>query len=148
MKTLTGLALIIALCATTTACRHGQLRDSLTQDNINLAKKILADFNRHDWAAMTACYRDTALFLDPTYGPEYVPKTHPQLVARYAELQNHVPNVRSTIKDIYADGDKVIVETVFSGTQQSGTFTLPAALVLTIKNNKIVREAMYYNAVN
>jgi ketosteroid isomerase-like protein len=99
---------------------------------------------------MAACYSDTAEFLDPSFGTEYVKKTRAETAAKYAELQQMLPDIHDEIVDITASGDKVVVQFVSTGSAQGTdgkkeTFTLPICSVLTIKGGKIIKDATYYD---
>ena len=45
-----------------------------TNKNIETARAMFDAFNRHDWNAMANYYSESASFLDPSYGKEYVTK--------------------------------------------------------------------------
>jgi ketosteroid isomerase-like protein len=91
-------------------------------------------------------YVDSASFLDPSYGREYVRKSRNELVAKYSEMQTVFPDIHDEIVGLYPSGDKVSIEFVSSGTAANGQkFSLPISCILTLKDGKIVKDATYYD---
>jgi ketosteroid isomerase-like protein len=139
MKYATGLllALLMVGCA---AHNDGQ-------DNAAKARQMFEAFNRHDWNAMAAFYAEPAMFLDPSFGTEYVQQTRKQTAEKYSSMQQMFPDLHDEIAGVYPSGDKVTVEFVSTGTApDSSTFRLPIITVLTFDNNGlIVRDATYYD---
>lgn len=121
---------------------------SVDQDEpgIDVAKKLFDAFNRHDWKAMADLYSDSALFLDPAFGKEFVSKSRAETIAKYAELQTLFPDIHDEVTHILPSGENVIVEFISSGTAPDGTtFSLPIVSILTIRNGLIVKDATYYD---
>jgi hypothetical protein len=141
MKTLLlflGISLVTISCGT---------RDN--EKNIAVASLMFEAFNQHDWEKMTSYYSDEALFLDPSYGTEYVTKSRKETAGKYAELQKMFPNIRDHIVGMYPSGDKVTVEFVSSGTLgDTLKFQLPIVTVLTFKAGIIIKDATYYDQEN
>ena len=103
-------------------------------------------FNRHDWKAMSEHYTDSALFLDPSFGIDYVVQTRNEMVAKYTAMEQLFPNVHDKVVTLLAKDDKVVVEFISTGSSgDSLSFTLPISCVLTLRNNLIVKDATYYN---
>jgi len=120
------------------------------QQNQEIAKSMFEAFSRHDWKAMAEHYADSAHFLDPSLGKEYVHQSHGQIITKYGEMENVFPDIRDEIVGMYSSGDKVIVEFVSTGTAitdkgEQTSFRLPISSVLTIHDGKIVRDATYYD---
>lgn len=106
-------------------------------------------FNRHAWDSMAGYYADSAMFLDPSFGMEYVLKTRKETAAKYRELAVIFPDIHDKVAGMYASGDKVTVEFVSTGTMgDTLTFKLPIVAVLTFKEGMIVRDATYYDLEN
>jgi ketosteroid isomerase-like protein len=117
-----------------------------TKANVAVVKNMFDAFNRHDWKAMADYYIDSAFFLDPSYGLEYVRQSRGQLVKKYSEMQQLFPDIHDELVGAYLSGDKVTIEFVSSGTSGDGTkFKLPISCILTIKDGKIVKDATYYD---
>lgn len=113
-----------------------------------IARALFDAFNKHDWETMAALYADTASFLDPSQGIDYVKQTHAQTIAKYKEMESWMPDIHDEVTGIYASGDKVFVEFIASGTAPDGTkFRLPIASVLTLHDGKIVKDATYYDLI-
>lgn len=114
--------------------------------NEEATRKMYAAFNAHNWKAMADCYAENAMFLDPSFGKEYVVQTHAQIEAKYAELNGMFPDIHDEVVEMYSIDDKVIIQFVATG--QSGDsikLKLPICGVLTFKDGKIVRDATYYD---
>jgi ketosteroid isomerase-like protein len=128
------------------ACRSAPASDDR---NLIIAAKLFEAFNRHDWQAMAGLYADTASFLDPSFGMEYVRKTRTETAAKYAELQALFPDIHDEVVGMYASGDKVTVEFVSTGkANDTLAFKLPIVTVLTFKDDLIVKDATYYDLEN
>lgn len=117
-----------------------------TAANVEVANKMFAAFNKHDWQAMANCYAETASFLDPSFGTEYVSKTRQETIAKYNEMTTMFPDLHDEVIDMYATGDKVIAEFIATGSMgDSIKFRIPIAIVLTMKEGLIVKDATYYD---
>jgi ketosteroid isomerase-like protein len=126
-----------------TACSYSLQRD---ESRIAAAKKVFEAFNNHNWKAMADLYSDSALFLDPSFGKEYVSKTRMETIKKYSEMQKMFPDIHDTVKTIYPSGQTVIIEFISTGTAPDGTkFTLPITSILTFKDGLIVKDATYYD---
>lgn len=129
-----------------TACIACSPSDNVQQQNVALTNKMFEAFNKHDWQAMASYYTNDALFLDPSFGKDYVTKTQQETAAKYSELQKMFPDLHDEVVGIYPSGDKVTVEFIATGTMgDSISFKLPIASVLTFKDGKIIRDATYYD---
>jgi ketosteroid isomerase-like protein len=119
-----------------------------TQEEKNMAhvRSMFDAFNRHDWKAMSEHYTDSALFLDPTLGVEYVHQSRTETADKYAAMETMFPNIKDEVITIFAKEDKVAIEFISTGSSgDSITFKLPISCILTLKDNLIVRDATYYN---
>ena len=103
-------------------------------------------FNRHDWKAMAEHYVDSASFLDPAFGKEYVKQSRDQVASKYKDMESAFPDIHDELIGIYPSGNKVIVEFISTGTASDGVkFALPIGCILTIEHGKIVNDATYYD---
>lgn len=123
-----------------------KVKQNNEEQNVAIANALFDAFNKHDWETMASHYADTASFLDPSLGIDYVRQTHAQLVAKYKEMESWMPDIHDDIMGVYASGDKVFIEFVSTGTApDGGKFRLPLACVLTLQQGKIVKDATYYD---
>jgi ketosteroid isomerase-like protein len=139
MKLLIGFLLtaLIVSCQSPSGSEEG---------NTAMTKQMFQAFNKHDWSAMAGYYAPSALFLDPSFGPEYVTKLREETVSKYAAMQKMFPDIRDDITGLYPFGDKVAIEFISTGTSSDGQkFNLPIITVLTFKDGMIVKDATYYD---
>lgn len=138
----------LSLFSLVVGCESRQARIS-PEANVELVKGMFDAFNKHDWEQMASFYADTAEFLDPSLGKEYVRQTRNEVAAKYRALSESISNIHDDVKGIYPSGDKVFVEFVSTGTLPDGSlFLLPIGGVLTIQEGKIIRDATYYDNSN
>lgn len=119
-----------------------------TQEEINTkhVQGMFDAFNRHDWKAMAEYYADSAHFLDPAFGSEYVIQTRKETAGKYADMEHLFPTLHDEVVSMVAQGDKVAVEFISTGSfGDSLSFKLPISCVLTLRDNLIVKDATYYN---
>lgn len=117
--------------------------------NAETTRAMFDAFNRHDWSAMTNYYSDSARFLDPSYGHDYVTKSRQETAAKYAEMQKMFTDIHDELIGVYPSGDKVTVEFISTGTMSDSIkFSLPIISVLTFENGLIVKDATYYDLEN
>lgn len=148
MKNLFILALgTLALAACLSKESNQQTTETTGVSNEKLVKQYFEYFNKHDWQQMAAMYSDTAEFKDPSLGEGIVGQTHAQIIKKYGELQQMIPDVRDSIITIYPSGDKhTIVEFISTGTApDKSKFTLPICTIFTIDNGKITQDFTYYD---
>lgn len=112
------------------------------------ARKMFEAFNRHDWKAMADHYHDSAAFLDPSFGKEYVIQSREATIEKYTGFQKMFPDIHDEIVGMYSADDKVIVEFISTGTADSISFKLPIITVLTFSDGLIVKDATYYDLEN
>jgi ketosteroid isomerase-like protein len=114
--------------------------------NRAVADRMFEAFNKHDWEAMANCYSETASFLDPSFGTEYVSKTRQETVAKYNEMTRLFPDLHDEVTAMYTSEDKVIAEFIATGSMSDSVkFRIPIAIVLTMKDGRIVKDATYYD---
>jgi ketosteroid isomerase-like protein len=119
------------------------------EKNAAAATRLFEAFNKHNWQEMASLYSEDALFLDPSYGQEYVRKSRKETAAKYLEMEKMFPDIRDEIIGIYPSGDIVTVEFVSTGTMNDSiNFKLPIISVLTFENGLIVKDATYYDLEN
>ncbi len=117
-----------------------------TAKNEQLVRSMFEAFNRHDWEAMASHYSDSALFLDPSFGTDYVWQTRTEMVIKYKEMHALFPDLHDEVVTVTANDNRVAVEFISTGTQPDGKqFELPIGCVLTLEAGKIVKDATYYN---
>lgn len=137
------IIITLLLIASLPGCQQLQNKE---QANVAVVQSMFDAFNRHDWPAMANHYADSALFLDPSFGKDYVIRSQHETAAKYAEMQMLFPDIRDDITGMYSTGDNVIVEFTSSGKSgDSLSFSLPISCVLTLKDGKIIRDATYYD---
>src|SRR5690349_10857536 len=74
--------------------------------NVEATHAMFDAFNRHDWNAMTNYYSESASFLDPSFGQDYVTKTRQETAAKYSEMQKMFPDLHDELVGVYPSGDK------------------------------------------
>jgi steroid delta-isomerase-like uncharacterized protein len=117
--------------------------------NVAVAQKMFDAFNKHDWQSMAAYYSDDALFLDPSFGKDYVTKSREETIEKYKGYEQMFPDLHDEVVGMYASGDKVTVEFVSTGTSgDTLSFKLPIVTVLTFKDGVIIKDATYYDQEN
>ncbi|RVT99841.1 nuclear transport factor 2 family protein [Mucilaginibacter limnophilus] len=137
---------LIYLLLLTMALAGCSSTDQTAEKNLAAAKEMFAAFNGHDWKKMASFYADTAEFLDPAFGIDYVKKTRKETAEKYAGMQQMFPDINDNITDISASGDRVTVQFVSSGTPAGqAKWYLPICSVLTFKDGKIIKDATYYD---
>lgn len=134
------LLVVWAITACTSSTSNEEVR------NIAHVRSMFDAFNRHDWKAMSEHYADSALFLDPALGLEYVNQSRNETADKYAAMEVIFPDIKDEVITIFGKGDKVAIEFISSGASgDSIKFKLPISCVLTLDKNLIVRDATYYN---
>lgn len=115
-------------------------------DNITLIKQYFNHFNQHNWAAMAAMYADTALFKDPSLEQGVVKQTRAQIVAKYSQLQQALPDIKDSIVQVYPANEHIVVEFISTGTApDSSRFALPICTIFHIEKGKITQDFTYYD---
>ncbi|MEO5980218.1 MAG: nuclear transport factor 2 family protein [Chryseolinea sp.] len=123
--------------------------ENFKNENVQVAQKLFDAFNTHDWKAMAALYSDSAMFLDPSFGKDYVRQSREQTIAKYGEIQKIFPDIKDNVAGIYPSGDKVVAEFISTGKSDQGFgLNLPIVTVFTIHNGQIICDATYYDLEN
>ena len=123
--------------------------DRTEEQTIAIASKMFEAFNQHDWEKMAGYYSDSALFLDPAFGKEYIIQSREAVIQKYKGFQEAFPDIHDEVVGMYASDNKVTVEFISTGNSSDGiSFTLPIITVLTITDDKIVKDATYYDVEN
>jgi ketosteroid isomerase-like protein len=146
MKKLFTFAIIITL---TSACNkrleETKIVDTSTQ-NKALIEEYYAHFNKHDWQKVTDMYADKPTMKDPAYGIENVLMTKAEILKKYTELSQQIPDVRDSIINMYHAGNNVIVEFESKGTGPDGKpFVVPICTIFEFQNGKISKDLTYYD---
>ena len=146
MIRLTFLALLFI---TLFSCNNSK-QNSVSMDNSATNKIIIEQyfkhFNKHEWQRMAEMYIEQPEMKDPAYGVKNVKMTKADIVKKYSELNQMIPDVHDSVINMYHSGDNVIVEFESSGTAPDGSkFTLPICTVFEIKNGKITKDLTYYD---
>ncbi|NCD69628.1 nuclear transport factor 2 family protein [Mucilaginibacter agri] len=127
------------------ACEQHDTRTETNARNEQAARGMFDAFNQHSWDKMAGYYVDTARFLDPSFGQQYVAKTRKETAAKYRQMQQMFPDIHDELKSVTASGDKVFVEFVSSGSAKGQKWTLPICTILTFKSGLIISDATYYD---
>ncbi|HVI49565.1 MAG TPA: nuclear transport factor 2 family protein [Chitinophaga sp.] len=135
--------LLLAVCG---ACVQPGGKISLANPNTMVVRELYDAFNDHNWTKMADCYKDTAIFLDPSFGLVPVTQTRQQTIEKYTALQKMFPDVRDSVVSIYGEKNHITVEFISSGTSADGKkWQLPICSVFTIEDGKIARDNTYYD---
>lgn len=137
--------IILTVCVLTCRCSP----QSPSENNEATARKLFDAFNKHNWEEMASYYADSALFLDPSYGKEYVKKSRKETIEKYVGMQNVFPDIRDDVTGIYPSGNVVTVAFTSTGSMNDSVrFSLPIISVLTFKDGVIIKDATYYDQEN
>ncbi len=112
----------------------------MSEINIELARKYLEDV----WNAKKRDQIDVLLaddFIDHHYPPEY-PKGPEGAKMWFDYVTSALPDINCGIEDIIADGDKVVVRYILSGTHEGELAGIPA----THKKVAVPAVSIYYMA--
>jgi ketosteroid isomerase-like protein len=141
MKKLIFIILLLAGCTV-----KQEIKFDHAAENEKIVRAMFDAFNQHDWDKMASYYSDSALFLDPSFGTEYVTQDRTKLADKYREMHTVFPDIHDEVVGLYASEDKITAEFVSTGTAPDSTkFKLPIVSILTIENGKIVKDATYYD---
>jgi len=112
----------------------------MSENNIELARKYLEDV----WNAKKRDQIDVLLaddFIDYHYPPEY-PRGPEGAKMWFDYVTSALPDINCGIEDIIADGDKVVVRYILSGTHEGELAGIPA----TNKKVAVPAVSIYYMA--
>jgi predicted SnoaL-like aldol condensation-catalyzing enzyme len=146
MNQITFLALLLG---TLFSCNKSK-QNANTMDNSAKNKAIIEQyysyFNNHDWQKMANMYIETPEMKDPAYGLKNVKMTKAEIVKKYTELNEMIPDLHDEIINMYHSGNNVIVEFESTGTApDSNKFVLPICTIFEIKEGKITKDLTYYD---
>lgn len=138
---------LIALSSVLTSCHTNvQPASTTASPNKRLIENYYQIFNTHNWQKMADLYVETPELKDPVYGIKAVKMTKAEIVKKYTELHQLIPNIHDEIITLYEAGDNVIVEFVSTGTLPDQTkFELPICTIFEIKAGKITKDLTYYD---
>jgi ketosteroid isomerase-like protein len=140
---------IIILIITLISCNNKNENAMLNQSetiNEKIIKQYFVHFNNHEWQKMAELYADTVEMKDPSMGIQVVKFNQSDIINKYSELHQMIPDIKDSIVNIYHANEHVIVEFLSKGTAPDGKkFTLPICSIFKIKNGKIVKDFTYYD---
>ncbi len=117
------------------------------KENEKTIRKLFESFNQHNWQAMADCYADTALFLDPALGLTPITLTKADIIAKYAEMEKEIPDIRDSVLLVVTKQNQVWVEFISKGKyNDSLQIYLPIATHFTLLNGKVIKDNTYYSA--
>ncbi|HMS70867.1 MAG TPA: nuclear transport factor 2 family protein [Saprospiraceae bacterium] len=119
-----------------------------TKINEDLVRTNFEYSNQHDWEKMASMYADSTTFKDPSFGNGMVVQTRAEIIKKYSELAQMIPDVKDEIKSIYHAGDHVIVEFISKGTEpDKEPFELPICTIFKIEKGKFTQDFTYYDNI-
>lgn len=137
--------LLITLFSCNDSKQNSAVMDIATT-NKKIIEQYFKHFNSHEWQKMADMYIDQPEMKDPAYGINNVKMTKADIVKKYSELNQMIPDVHDHVVNMYHSGDHVIVEFESSGTAPDGSkFVLPICTIFEIRNGKITKDLTYYD---
>ncbi len=132
------------------SCNFSTQINSKNADNFNLKRDIIEQyfkhFNNHKWQEMADMYVDQPEMKNPAFGTKNVKMAKSEIIKKYTELHQMIPDIQDHISNIYYSGDNVIVEFESTGTApDSSKFVLPICTIFEIKDGKISKDLTYYD---
>ncbi len=119
-----------------------------TVKNRTIIEQYFTQFNKHDWKGMADMYIDSPEMKDPAFGTSNINMSKADIIKKYTELNQMIPDVKDSVIAMYPSGDYITVEFVSSGTGPDGKkFTLPICTVFEIKEGKITKDLTYYDNI-
>jgi ketosteroid isomerase-like protein len=138
MKRIVIMSMLLVLAA----CSSHSVQDN----NAATARKLFEAFNKHDWKVMASQYAEDAMFLDPSFGKEFVSKSRSETITKYSAMEKIFPDIHDEVTGLYASENTVTVEFTSTGTAPDGaSFRLPIVSILTFKDGLITKDATYYD---
>lgn len=146
---MTRFIFLTLLLVTLLSCNDSK-QNSNSMDNSATNKTIIEQyfkhFNNHEWQKMADMYIEQPEMKDPAYGIKNVKMTKADIIKKYSELNQTIPDVHDNVINMYHSSDNVIVEFESSGTAPNGSkFVLPICTIFEIKNGKIAKDLTYYD---
>ncbi len=141
---------MLAMMFTLICCRNSTEKNSIKTDksakNKALLEKYFQHFNNHEWQQMADMYIEQPEMKDPAYGLKNTKMTKADIVKKYSELSQMIPDVHDNVVKMYHAGDNVTVEFESSGTAPDGSkFILPICTIFEITDGKITKDLTYYD---
>lgn len=141
-----SLLLLLFLWASCQTAPQTSEPANLQNENEKLSRQLYTHFNRHEWQQMASLYAEPASMKDPAFGTQPLPMTRAEIVKKYTELQQSIPDIHDSLLQLYHAGNHVIVEFISRGTALDKTaFLLPICTIFEIKQGKIVSDYTYYD---
>ena len=91
---------IIVLIITLISCNNKNKNAMLNQSetiNEKIVKQYFVHFNNHEWQKMAELYADTVEMKDPTMGIQVVNFNQSDIINKYSELHQMIPDVKDSI---------------------------------------------------
>jgi predicted SnoaL-like aldol condensation-catalyzing enzyme len=144
------LSFLIVLMFALFSCNNSEIKTQQKTAEPSANKAIIEEyfnhFNNHQWQKMAEMYIDQPEMKDPAYGTKNVTMSKSDIVKKYTELNQMIPDVHDKVLKMYFSGDYVIVEFESSGTAPDGSkFILPICTIIEVKNGKISKDLTYYD---
>jgi len=125
---------------------NNEVPDAHASGNQALIDSYYEHFNNHDWGKMADLYVDSPTMRDPAYGLQPVVMSKTDIIKKYSELHQMIPDVQDRVTAVYHAGIHSTVEFESSGTGPDGKkFILPICTIFEIKNGKITKDLTYYD---
>lgn len=107
-------------------------------------------FNNHEWQKMADMYIEQPEMKDPLYGVNSIKTTRAEIVKKYTELAQAIPDIRDSVVHVYyAGAQNIVVEFQSSGTAPYGNkFMLPICTIFELQDGKISKDFTYYDNSN
>jgi ketosteroid isomerase-like protein len=144
------LAFAITFVTALISCNQVNTHTDMEKQNKKTYEKFIQQyfehFNQHDWLKLAELYADTVEMKDPSMGIDLVTMTRADIVKKYTELQQMIPDVKDSIVNVYPSNQHCIVEFISHGTAPDGnTFILPICTIFEFKDDKIIKDFTYYD---
>jgi ketosteroid isomerase-like protein len=95
---------------------------------------------------MASLYIEHPEMKDPTLGTKTVKMTQMEIIKKYEELGQMIPDVRDSVIQYYSAKDNLIVEFISKGTDPTRSqFELPISTIFEIKDGKITKDFTYFD---
>jgi ketosteroid isomerase-like protein len=135
---------LLLLCSAT-ACNNNAKKEVATEQEAFI-KAYFALFNQHKWEQLANLYAPQVQIKDPAYGTHTITMQPPEILKKYKELQQMVPDVKDSVTTIYSSGNSCIVAFTSTGTDANGKkFSLPICTIMTIEKGKLTADLTYYD---
>jgi ketosteroid isomerase-like protein len=140
------LFIIISFLSCNSASQENTKETDYSKNHKAVIDQYFQHFNKHDWQKMAEMYIDQPEMKDPAYGIKNVKMTKAEIIKKYSELHQMIPDVKDSVINMYHSGNQVIVEFESSGTGPDGKkFVLPICTIFELKDGKIARDLTYYD---